>query len=140
MIHIFYDIKLNNTAKTINITHTKKYVLAKLYCPYLATTSSFYYINYMIVEFEAKRSPPDDKAPAVETELINYDAATHHPVFFGPMHKRIGVDADLLKDFDVSQAHPASIGYAFMSKPPPSPLPPPPIPPDKDTCTYSTSN
>ncbi|KAK2166746.1 hypothetical protein NP493_1308g01035 [Ridgeia piscesae] len=89
----------------------------------------------MIVEFEAKRSPPDDKAPAVETELINYDAATHHPVFFGPMHKRIGVDADLLKDFDVSQAHPASIGYAFMSKPPPSPLPPPPIPPDKDTCS-----
>lgn len=89
--------------------------------------------NEICKEFEAMRSPFDDKA--VEAEFINYDASTHHPVFFGLMHKRIGVDADLLKDFDVSQAHPASVGYAFVPQPAPSSLPLPPPPPDKKTCS-----
>lgn len=92
----------------------------------------------MILEFETKRSPPDDKDKAVDAELVNYDASSHHPVFFGLMHKKVTVDVDVLKDFDVTQAHPASVGYAFVSEPPPAPLPTPPAPPDKNMCKYFT--
>ncbi|KAI0236235.1 hypothetical protein LSAT2_013194 [Lamellibrachia satsuma] len=58
--------------------------------------------NEICKEFETKRSPPDDKDKAVDAELVNYDASSHHPVFFGLMHKKVTVDVDVLKDFDVS--------------------------------------
>ncbi|XP_078273682.1 IQ domain-containing protein K isoform X1 [Rhinoraja longicauda] len=86
-------------------------------------------------EFEATSSRilEDSKldAASVSTEISQYDATKHSPVFYGHMVAQVSVDTSLLEHFNAEYSHPALLGHALVQKPPPSviPSPPPPSPP-----------
>ncbi|XP_051877319.1 IQ domain-containing protein K isoform X4 [Pristis pectinata] len=93
-------------------------------------------------EFEATSSRilEDSKldAASVSTEVSQYDASKHSPVFYGQMVAKVSVDTSLLEHFNPEYSHPALLGHAVVKKPPPplSPPPPPPeSPPDQKTCS-----
>ncbi|XP_013379952.1 IQ domain-containing protein K [Lingula anatina] len=88
-------------------------------------------------EFAAMRPPfKEDDTESTHTEYRNYDPSKVTPVFYGKMHHKMQgtQDVDLMKEFDASKSHPATVGYAFVDKPPRTATPPPPAPPDKKTC------
>ncbi|XP_062915103.1 IQ domain-containing protein K [Mobula hypostoma] len=93
-------------------------------------------------EFEANSSrifeDPKLDAASVSTEISQYDASKHSPVFYGHMVAKVSVDTSLLEHFNPEYSHPALLGHAVVQKPPlplsPSP-PPPPSPPDPRTCS-----
>ena len=70
----------------------------------------------------------------MNTNLENYDASTHNPVFYGNMYKKVDVDESPVTEFDAATAHPSCVGYAFVQRPPESPPPPPAPLPDKNNC------
>ncbi|XP_067859297.1 IQ domain-containing protein K [Heptranchias perlo] len=93
-------------------------------------------------EFEAVSSHfLEDSRPdtaSVSTEISQYDASKHSPVFYGHMVAKVSVDTSVLEDFNAEYSHPAFLGYAIVQKqpPPPSPPPPPPVPPpNPKTCS-----
>ncbi|XP_067912267.1 IQ domain-containing protein K [Heterodontus francisci] len=93
-------------------------------------------------EFEAISSNfLEDSSPgtaSVSTEVSQYDASKHSPVFYGHMVAKVSVDTSVLENFNAECSHPAFLGYAIVQKPPPpaSPPPPPPVPPpDQKTCS-----
>ncbi|XP_051877316.1 IQ domain-containing protein K isoform X2 [Pristis pectinata] len=95
-----------------------------------------------VPEFEATSSRilEDSKldAASVSTEVSQYDASKHSPVFYGQMVAKVSVDTSLLEHFNPEYSHPALLGHAVVKKPPPplSPPPPPPeSPPDQKTCS-----
>jgi len=93
----------------------------------------------LVVSEVAATRPPfrDDDSASVATVLENYDAAKHTPVFYGNfMHKRVSVDEPPEADFDASRSHPASVGFAFVPRPPPEKPKSPPPPPDGRSCEY----
>lgn len=83
--------------------------------------------------------PPfhDDDQLSVATVLEDFDPSKHSPVFFGNMmHKKINTDEPATNEFNPSVSHPACVGYAFVSRPPPATPPISPSPPDKRLCKY----
>jgi hypothetical protein len=50
------------------------------------------------------------------------------------MHKKVSVDVDVIAEFDPAIGHTASLGYAFVDRPPQTPPPSPPPPPDYKKC------
>lgn len=92
----------------------------------------------LTVEVAAMRPPfRDSDTASVATVLEDYDAAKHTPVFYGSvMHKRVSVDQNVQADFDASLSHPACVGFAFVSRPPPEKSHSPPPPPESRTCKH----
>ncbi|XP_072124875.1 IQ domain-containing protein K isoform X3 [Mobula birostris] len=93
-------------------------------------------------EFEANSSrifeDPKLDAASVSTEISQYDASKHSPVFYGHMVAKVSVDTSLLEHFNPEYSHPALLGHAVVQKPPlplSPPPPPPPSPPDPRTCS-----
>ncbi|XP_072916660.1 IQ domain-containing protein K isoform X2 [Hemitrygon akajei] len=93
-------------------------------------------------EFEANSScifeDPKLDAASVSTEISQYDASKHSPVFYGHMVAKISADTSLLEHFNPEYSHPALLGHAVVQKPsPPLSPPPPPLasPPDPRTCS-----
>ncbi|ELU06529.1 hypothetical protein CAPTEDRAFT_148275 [Capitella teleta] len=87
-------------------------------------------------DFQSRRPPfKDDDQLSVHTNLENYDASVHNPVFYGNMYKKIEVDTNTSAEFDASASHPSCVGYAFVERPPISPPPSPAPLPDKNTCS-----
>lgn len=87
-------------------------------------------VHFVCLEIAARRPPFEEDRASVATILEDYDAAKHTPVFYGNvMHKRVTVDQAPETDFDAAKSHPACVGFAFVSRPPPektqspSPLP-----------------
>ena len=90
----------------------------------------------LVAEAESMRPPfRDDDEVSIHTVLEDYNPAIHTPVFYGDfMHKRVSVDQLVADDFDPSVSHPAFVGYALVTRPPPeAPLVPAPLP-DKCKC------
>ncbi|CAJ1074999.1 IQ domain-containing protein K isoform X1 [Xyrichtys novacula] len=77
-------------------------------------------------EYEAEQPRPpgavltDDSS--VSTQISQYSASTHSPVFYGLTTAKVSVDDDPLRDFDPLRGHPALAGYSILEKPqkPPS--------------------
>uniref|UniRef100_UPI0037E9BA72 IQ domain-containing protein K n=1 Tax=Semicossyphus pulcher TaxID=241346 RepID=UPI0037E9BA72 len=57
---------------------------------------------------------------SVTTQLSQYSASTHSPVFYGLTTAKVSVDDDALRDFDPLLSHPALAGYAVLEKPDPT--------------------
>eukprot|EP00058_Branchiostoma_floridae_P021522 XP_002607012.1 hypothetical protein BRAFLDRAFT_64996 [Branchiostoma floridae] len=51
--------------------------------------------------------PPEDDASSVKTDVIQYDATKHNPVFYGRMFAKVPADSDPFESFDPSTSHPA---------------------------------
>ncbi|CAK6964738.1 IQ domain-containing protein K [Scomber scombrus] len=75
-------------------------------------------------EYEAEQpSPPSvvwTDTSSASTQLSQYSASTHSPVFYGLTTAKVFVDDDPLTDFDPLLCHPALTGYSVLGKPPPS--------------------
>ncbi|XP_029294007.1 LOW QUALITY PROTEIN: IQ domain-containing protein K [Cottoperca gobio] len=75
-------------------------------------------------EYEAEQpSPPSavwTDSSSVSTQLSQYSASTHSPVFYGLTTAKVIVDNDPLRDFDPLLCHPAPAGYSVLEKPHPS--------------------
>ncbi|XP_044188453.1 IQ domain-containing protein K isoform X1 [Thunnus albacares] len=75
-------------------------------------------------EYEAEQpSPPNavwTDTSSESTQLSQYSASTHSPVFYGHTTTKMFVDDDPLKDFDPLLCHPALTGYSVLGKAPPS--------------------
>ncbi|XP_053194669.1 IQ domain-containing protein K [Scomber japonicus] len=75
-------------------------------------------------EYEAEQpSPPSavwTDTSSASTQLSQYSASTHSPVFYGLTTAKVFVDDDPLTDFDPLLCHPALAGYSVLGKPPPS--------------------
>ncbi|XP_031168738.1 IQ domain-containing protein K [Sander lucioperca] len=75
-------------------------------------------------EYEAEQpSPPSavwTDSSSVSTQLSQYSASTHSPVFYGLTTAKVFVDDDPLRDFDPLLFHPALAGYSVLGKPRPS--------------------
>ncbi|XP_074512834.1 IQ domain-containing protein K [Sebastes fasciatus] len=57
---------------------------------------------------------------SVSTQVSQYSASTHSPVFYGLTTAKVFVDDDPLRDFDPLLCHPALAGYSVLGKPPSS--------------------
>ncbi|KAI8494983.1 PREDICTED: IQ domain-containing protein K-like [Branchiostoma belcheri] len=79
--------------------------------------------------------PPEDDASSVKTDVIQYDATKHNPVFYGRMFTKVPADSDPFESFDPSTSHPACVGYSLVDKPPPPPSPPSTPLPDPRLCS-----
>uniref|UniRef100_UPI00398E31C7 IQ domain-containing protein K isoform X2 n=1 Tax=Pristiophorus japonicus TaxID=55135 RepID=UPI00398E31C7 len=96
--------------------------------------------NEICAEFEAIGSHllEDSRPASVSTEVSQYDASKHSPVFYGHMVAKVSVDTSVLENFNPEYSHPAFLGYAIVQKPPPpsSSFPPSPVPlSDEKTCS-----
>ncbi|KAL8579407.1 hypothetical protein ACOMHN_026772 [Nucella lapillus] len=85
-------------------------------------------------DFRQKEHPLEDDQVSITTDYSDFDAARHHPVFYGRMHAKMSGDFDQDAEFDPAVSHPACVGYTFTDKPPKPPTPPGPPPPDKKKC------
>lgn len=72
---------------------------------------------------------------SVNTDLHDYDPSKHTPIFYGPMHLKLETDIDIINEVDPSISHPASVGHAFINKPPQSPPVSPRPLPDHEKCS-----
>jgi len=89
----------------------------------------------VLLEIAATRPPFEEDRASVATVLEDYDAAKHTPVFYGNvMHKRVSVDQAPETDFDAARSHPACVGFAFVSRPPPEKARSPSPVPDSRNC------
>lgn len=89
-----------------------------------------------IVEFQSRRPPFVEEKPPVE--LINYDASTVTPVFYGGMHTKLDhIDMPSSGEYDASVSHPACVGYTFVKDAPPRPPTPEVAQPDRKKCEYN---
>nr|XP_005999699.1 PREDICTED: IQ domain-containing protein K isoform X2 [Latimeria chalumnae] len=90
-------------------------------------------------EFEAARprdpAEPGSDKESVATQISQYSASKHSPVFYGQMVVKVPVDTSLSEDFNPEVSHPALVGYALVQRPPPPPVLEPPPPPDPQTCS-----
>ncbi|KAI3359844.1 hypothetical protein L3Q82_014198, partial [Scortum barcoo] len=72
-------------------------------------------------EFEAEQPTPPSAvwtdSSSVSTQLSQYSASTHSPVFYGLTTAKVFVDDDPFRDFDPLLGHPALAGYSLLGKP-----------------------
>ncbi|XP_069037008.1 IQ domain-containing protein K isoform X2 [Lepisosteus oculatus] len=78
-------------------------------------------------EYEAEQPHAPGVEPgdtdSVDTDVSQFSASKHTPVFYGLMATKVAVDCDPLLDFDPLHSHPALAGYAVLERSPPSRLP-----------------
>ncbi|XP_042196992.1 IQ domain-containing protein K isoform X2 [Callorhinchus milii] len=71
-------------------------------------------------EFESASAPfvvgSGGDQESVATELSQYDASKHSPVFYGHMVAKIPVDTSVIDDFKPEHSHPAFLGHAVVHK------------------------
>ncbi|KAJ8398741.1 hypothetical protein AAFF_G00419380 [Aldrovandia affinis] len=72
-------------------------------------------------EYESEQpSPPGEvwtDSSSVSTEVSQYSASKHTPVFYGLLAAKVPVDDDPLREVDPLLCHPALAGYSVLEKP-----------------------
>ncbi|KAJ8254202.1 hypothetical protein COCON_G00208140 [Conger conger] len=75
-------------------------------------------------EYESEQPcPPGDvwtDSSSVSTEVSQYSASKHTPVFYGLMPAKVAVDDNPFREVDPLLSHPALAGYSILEKPLPS--------------------
>ncbi|KAI1884458.1 hypothetical protein AGOR_G00226600 [Albula goreensis] len=75
-------------------------------------------------EYESEQpSPPEDDGTdttSVSTEISQYSASKHTPVFYGLLTAKLAVDDNPLREVDPLLCHPALAGYSVLEKRVPS--------------------
>ncbi|MBN3308057.1 IQ domain-containing protein K [Amia ocellicauda] len=93
----------------------------------------------LCAEFEAAQPRAPDHVwtdtGSVATDVTQYSASKHTPVFYSLLAAKVAVDSDPLEHFDPLLSHPALAGYTVSERPPPPSQTPTPQPNQPTNCS-----